>query len=176
MKLKTFKGFLVDYVKDMNPERSLSLFKNEKCVLNDKRLLNVFSFYVLFNSNVEKTLLSKKEKLPELYKMYKSYKKKYKGLTYKNLSEKVAKLDEFDELKQLHNSYKSLVVNKSQLLKKMYHQKIIKIKQEKSISNYRIYTDLKLNHGNTNDYLKNEKYEKLSLNNVKSILKYVASV
>jgi hypothetical protein len=175
MKLKTFKSFLVDYVKDMNPERSLSLFKNEKFTNNDKRLLNVYSFYVLFNSNVEKTLLNKKEKLPRLYNTYRLYKKKYKGFTYENLSEKVNMLDKFDELKQLHNSYKNLVVNKNLLLKKMYHHKIINIKKEKSISNYRIYTDLELNHGNTNDYLKNEKYEKLSINNVKSILEYVTS-
>ena len=175
MKLKTFKSFLVDYVKDMNPERSLSLFKNEKCVLNDKRLLNVYSFYVLLNSNVENTLLNKKDKLPKLYNMYKSYKKKYKGFTYKNLSEKVDMLDEFDELNQLYNSYKNLVVNKNLLLKKMYHNRITNISKDKSISNYRIYTDLKLNHGNTNDYLKNKKYEKLSINNIKSILQYVAS-
>ncbi len=175
MKLKTFKSFLVDYVKDMNPECSLSLFKNEKYTHKDKRLLNVYSFYVLFNSNVEETLLNKKDKLPKLYNMYKSYKKKYKGFTYENLSKKVDMLDEFDELKQLYSSYKNLVVNKNILLKKMYHNRIINIKNEKSISNYRIYTDLKLNHGNTNDYLKNEKYEKLSIKNVKSILKYVAS-
>ncbi len=175
MKLKTFKSFLVDYVKDMNPERSLSLFKNEKYVLNDKRLLNVYSFYVLFNSNVEKTLLSKKEKLPELYDMYRLYKEKYKGFTYGNLSKKVDMLDGFDELKQLYNSYKNLVVNRNLLLKKLYHNRITNIKKEKSITNYRIYTDLKLNHGNTNDYLKNEKYEKLSINKVKSILEYVTS-
>jgi len=175
MKLKTFKSFLVDYVKDMNPEGSLSLFKNEKYTHKDKRLLNVYSFYVLFNSNVEKTLLNKKERLPELYDMYESYKEKYKGFTYENLYKKVDMLDDFDELKQLYNSYKNLVINKNLLLKKMYHRKIINIKKEKSISNYRIYTDLKLNHGNTNDYLKNEKYGKLSINNVKSILEYVVS-
>lgn len=175
MKLKTFKSFLVDYVKDMNPERSLSLFKNEKYSRKNKRLLNVYSFYVLFNSNVEKTLLNKKEKLPELYNMYRLYKEKYKEFTYENLSKKADMLDEFDELKKLYNSYRSLVVNKNLLLKKMYHHRIINIKKEKSISNYRIYTDLKLNHGNTNDYLKNEKYEKLSINNVKSILEYVVS-
>ena len=175
MKLKTFKSFLVDYVKDMNPERSLSLFKNEKYTYKDKRLLNVYSFYVLFNSNVEKTLLNKKEALPKLYDMYRSYKVKYKGFTYENLSKKVDTLDEFDELKKLYNSYKNLFVNKNLFLKKMYHRRITNIKQKKDISNYRIYTDLKLNHGNTNDYLKNEKYGKLSINNVKSILEYVVS-
>jgi len=176
MKLKTFKRFLVDYVKDMNLERSLSLVKNEKQTHQDKRLLNVYSFYVLFNSDVENTLLKNKENLPVVYNTYHLYKEKYKDFTFDNLSKKVDMLDEFDELRQLYNSYRNLVVNKNLLLKQMYHRKIMMIKKEKNISNYRIYTDLKLNHGNTNDYLKNEKYDKLSFNNVKSIFEYVVSL
>lgn len=37
------------------------------------------------------------------------------------------------------------------------------MQQDKHISNYRIYTDLKLNAGNINDYLTNDRADKLSL-------------
>ena len=168
-------NFLRDYVKDMNPEHSLSLFKNEKSVESNARLLNVYTFYVFFNPDVTKSLLNKKDKLPVLYNKYMSYKVRYKGYTKTNLSNKVESLDTFDELKQLYTSYINLVVNKNHLLKRMYHKRIVNLQKEKRISNYRIYSDLKLNHGNTNEYLKNEKYEKLSLNNIKKMMDYVVS-
>jgi hypothetical protein len=176
MKTKTFKSFLSDYAKDMSPEHSLSLFKNEQHVQKNKRLLNVFTFYVLFNTDVAATLTKKKNVLPTLYNMFKAYEEKYKELSFNTLEEDVALLDDFDELKQMYTSYKNLYVSKNEKLKKMYHQKIHQIQLEKDISNYRIYTDLKLNHGNTNDFLKNRKYNKMSIDKVKSILEYVISV
>lgn len=176
MKTTSFKSFLSNYVLDMSPEQSLSLFKNEKHVHNDSRLLNVFSFYVFFNTKVVNTLLSKKKKLPHLFDQYTKYKSKYGNTTYHNVNEVVETLEDFDELKQLYTSYKNLYQNKTELLKKVYHQKINLMQHEKKISNYRIYMDLMLNPGNTNDFLKNKKYNKLSLDKVKSIHRYVSSV
>ena len=144
MKTKTFKSFLLDYVKEMNPERSLSLFKNEMYVTNDTRLLNVYTFYLLFDSNVSNTLEEKKTKFPNLYLKYSEYKKRYKNVTLDNLSEMVKILDDFDELKQLYTSYKNLVVNKKQIVKSMYHKRITDLQNEKKISNYKIYTNLNL--------------------------------
>ena len=175
MKTKTFMSFLRDYAKGMNPEQSLSLFKNEKLVKSDARLLNVYSFYVFFNQDTTKTLLDKKDKLQQLYKKYEEYSSKYDGVNLNNLEQKVESLDSFDELNQLYTSYRNLVVNKNIVQKNLYHKIIMQTKKEKSISNYRIYTDLNLNQGNTNDYLRNKRLEKLSLVNIKKIAKYVAS-
>jgi hypothetical protein len=175
MKTKTFMSFLRDYAKDMNPEQSLGLFKNEKYVKSDTRLLNVYSFYVFFNHDVTNTLLQKKDKLPNLYKKYEEYKSKYDGVDLKNLEQKVESLDSFNELNKLYTSYKNLVVNKDLVQKKLYYKIIMQTKNEKNISNYRIYTDLNLNQGNTNDYLRNKRFEKLSLDNIKRIANYVVS-
>lgn len=175
MKTKTFMSFLRDYAKDMNPEKSLSLFKNEKYARRDKRLLNVYSFYVFFNHDVTDTLLQKKDKLQNLYNKYEEYKLKYNGVDLNNLEQKVESLDSFDELNKLYTSYKNLEVNKDLIQKKLYHKIIMQAKSEKNISNYRIYTDLNLNQGNTNDFLKNKRLEKLSLDNIKKIAAYVAS-
>ena len=130
MKTKTFMSFLRDYAKDMSPEHSLSLFKNEKYVTSDTRLLNVYSFYVFFNRDVTNTLLQKKDKLPILYKKYESYKSKYDGVNLENLTQKVKSLDPFDELKQLYTSYKNLEVNKRLVQKKLYYKSIMKNKKE----------------------------------------------
>lgn len=175
MKHTTFKRFLSNYAKDMNRENSLSLFKNEKYSQDNVRLLTVFSFYVFFNNEVTQTLLRNKEKLPTLYNMYTKFYDKYRNLTYDNVDKVVNNFDEFDELKKLYKSYTNLYVNKYDMVKKAYHQKIRQIQKEKQISNYRIYTDLKINHGNTNDFLKNANYDKLSQKNIKSIYHYVTS-
>lgn len=168
-------SFLRDYAKDMNPEHSLSLFKNEMLVKSDARLLNVYSFYVFFNQDATDTLLNKKDKLQHLYKKYEEYNSKYNGVNLNNLEQKVESLDRFDELNQLYTSYKNLVVNKYIVQKNLFHKIIIQTKKEKAISNYRIYTDLNLNQGNTNDFLKNKRLDKLSLDNVKKIMDYVVS-
>ena len=52
--------------------------------------------------------------------------------------------------------------------------RIRKCQKEKHISNYRIYTDLHLNHGNINDYLTNGNVSKLSLATAQKILDYVS--
>ena len=91
------------------------------------------------------------------------------------MDQEVESLDSFDELKQLYTSYKNLVVNKNIIQKNLYHKIIMQTKNEKNISNYRIYTDLNLNQGNTNDYLRNKRFEKLSLDNIKKIANYVTS-
>ena len=55
-------------------------------------------------------------------------------------------------------------------------KRILELQKEKSISNYRIYTDLGLNPGNVNSFLKNGDYRKLSLNIVRRIWKYVERI
>ena len=52
---------------------------------------------------------------------------------------------------------------------------ILNSMKEKGISNYRIYTDLKANPGNVNDYLKNGNVKKVSLKLVKDIYRYCQS-
>jgi len=55
-------------------------------------------------------------------------------------------------------------------------KKIRTIQQQKQISNYRIYTDLKMNQGNVNDFLTNGNVSKLSLSSVEKIFDYVMFV
>jgi hypothetical protein len=51
-------------------------------------------------------------------------------------------------------------------------RKVNDYKKLKNITNYRIYTDLKLNHGNINSWLKNGDCDKVSLETARRVLKY----
>ena len=61
-------------------------------------------------------------------------------------------------------------------IKKLMLDKIIRLKSEKNISNYRIYTDLKLNPGNFNSFIKNRNIKKLSLSNTRETLNYLEAI
>lgn len=176
MKTKSFHSFLRDYAKDMSPKHSLSLAKNERHVKNNARLLNVFSFYVWFDEDARTTLRNNPDKYPHLYQKHLEYQATYKDTSLNNVARVVESLDEFDELKQLYMSYVHLHLNKDEILKRVYHKNITLLKQQKNLSNYRIYTDLKMNPGNANDFLTNANLKKLSMDKIKSIHSYVASV
>ena len=52
-------------------------------------------------------------------------------------------------------------------------KKVLQVLQNGSCTNYRIYTDLKLNPGNVNSWLKNGDSSKVSYRNAERILNYV---
>ena len=63
----------------------------------------------------------------------------------------------------------------SDITKEKAHDNIVRMMNEKGISNYRVYKDLNLNPGNINDYLTNKNVKKVSLQTVKQIYNYVSS-
>lgn len=71
----------------------------------------------------------------------------------------------WENFKYTYNSYLVLANKKKRedRTKLLMLKKIKQMQQDKHISNYRIYTDLKLNAGNINDYLTNGRADKLSL-------------
>ena len=58
-------------------------------------------------------------------------------------------------------------------IKAIMYSKIVEVKNLKNITNYRIYTTLKLNPGNANAFLKNGDISKVSLNTTRQILQFV---
>ncbi len=52
-------------------------------------------------------------------------------------------------------------------------KKILSIQKEKNCSNYRVYTDLHLNPGNINSWLKNGDSTKVSYQTAEKIMNYV---
>jgi len=85
------------------------------------------------------------------------------------------------ERKQLPEVYlkvwKSYLVRNSsdtrnEELKDAMRQKILRMQAEKAITNYRIYTDLGLNPGNINDWLKNGDSRKVSYQTAAKVVDY----
>lgn len=76
------------------------------------------------------------------------------------------------------NSYKRKVgmKNNDYNIKMLMLDKIIKLKEQKNISNYRIYTDLNINAGNFNDFVKNRKLSRLSLDKSREVYNYLQSL
>lgn len=58
-------------------------------------------------------------------------------------------------------------------LKGAMRKKILQLQAEKKCSNYRVYTDLKLNPGNINSWLKNGDSAKVSYQTAERVMDYV---
>lgn len=76
------------------------------------------------------------------------------------------------------NSYKRKVGMKDNddNIKMLMLDKIIKLKYQKNVTNYRIYTDLNINAGNFNDFVKNRKLNRLSLDKSREVYNYLQSL
>ena len=60
--------------------------------------------------------------------------------------------------------------------KELMRKKVKRLQEKNGVTNYRIYTDLKLNPGNLNAWLKHGDSEKVSLETARMTLRYVESV
>ena len=160
MRQLTFKTFLKQYLADVSGRKSLSIHKLANLSKKNIRIVDPLILYCLLDNklntlskylSIEISGLTQENFLDEQFSIY-SFQKIYQSYLRKN------KINEFD------NETKSLIrIN------------ILISMKEKKISNYRIYTDLKANPGNVNDYLKNGNAKKVSLKLVKDIYNYCQS-
>lgn len=166
MKQLTFKGFLKNYLIELSKCESSSINKLCEEVNSNLRLLEPLVLYIKITTTLEQQKRIKNElvndKLCELYNISDVE----KALKNNLLS---------DDFQKVYNSYlvKTKKKENDNRIKQLLLQKIKQIQKEKHISNYRIYTDLRLNQGNINDYLKNENVDRLSLDTANRIFEYV---
>lgn len=169
MRELTFQGFLKNYIKELSISNSLDFNKLVLEIQKNPRIKEPLYLYsivsnkqtklkqllennidynnfmqMLINHNLYDLLDSNRSKLKiEYIKVWKSY------LSKRNRPQSI-------------NHTKELILNKVNEYKKL-----------KNISNYRIYTDLKLNNGNINAWLKNGECDKVSLETARKVLKYL---
>ena len=74
-----FTHFLEEYVKSMSVGNTLSLFKLEREVEGNERLLTLVSLLLLFSDQKVITLKKHKKALKKLYKKYLESLRKYEG-------------------------------------------------------------------------------------------------
>jgi hypothetical protein len=61
-------------------------------------------------------------------------------------------------------------------IKSLIKRKILILKKEKCITDYRLYTNLRINPGNFNAFMKHDRFDKLSLENVQRMLDYLENM
>lgn len=164
MRELTFKGYLEQQLCELSDCQSKSLYKFARLAENNARLKDVLCLYL--SIYVEEKL---KDQLTKKY----SYLSKNCERLYGKVPEQFD--DTLSEYKTIYDSYLNKKNSKKNddMLKELMQKRIVELKDEKGISNYRIYKELNLNPGNVNAFLKNADVSKVGLNTVRRMLAFV---
>lgn len=176
MRQLTFKGFVRYYVKSLSKYETENLTNLvEEASKENARLIEPLLLYAM-SSNKEQVLL-RRTKDTKLYKEYSDLISNYTMEDlYVFLKEKSEKLSA-----GYHKVWHTYQCRKNQYrtdnnTKELIRKKVVRLQQENNVTNYRIYTDLKLNPGNLNAWLKYGYCDKVSLDTARITLKYLESV
>ena len=175
MRELTFNGFLKRYVRELSLQDTNSVYKlSAEAVKENPRLREPLFLYALFSDKM--SVLMQACRNSELLAYYKPLSKYSADEMASMLSSKSDKLA--PEYHKVWRSYQSLKNrNKSDNdTKELIRAKVKRLQDETGVTNYRIYTDLKLNPGNLNAWLKHGDSEKVSLDVARQTLRYVESV
>ena len=175
MRELTFSGFLKRYVRELSFQDTNSVYKlSAEAVKENPRLREPLFLYALFSDKM--SVLMQACRNSELLAYYEPLLKCSANEMTSMLSSKSDKLA--PEYHKVWRSYQSLK-NRNKTdndTKELMRKKVKRLQNETGVTNYRIYTDLKLNPGNLNAWLKHGDSEKVSLDTARQTLRYVESV
>ena len=173
MRELTFRGFLTQYVRKLAAEETNSLYKlAAEAGSSNPRLREPLFLYAVYTQKEKVLLQATKE--PTLYQEYEQMAALYTADAMSELFEQASPLLPA-EYHKVWRSYQSRK-NRSQTderTKELMRQKVKRLQEKKGVTNYRIYTDLKLNPGNLNAWLKHGNGDKVSLETARKTLRYV---
>ena len=171
MRKLTFKGFLSQYVKNLSYSNTLDIKRLAKeATTSNLRLRAPLVLYALASSKKDQLLnvLSDCSNTSELIRMLNYF-------DCSDLESRLGKGHAPEEYMKVWNSY--LVARgapkRDDDLKSAMRNKILRVQAQKNCSNYRVYTDLKLNPGNINSWLKNGDSSKVSYQTAERVMEYV---
>lgn len=173
MRELTFRGFLTQYVKQLSAEETNSLYKlAAEASSSNPRLREPLLLYAVYTQK-EKVLL-KATKAPVLYAEYDRLVSLYTADRMTELFEQASPLLPFE----YHKVWRSYQSRKNRGMaddhtKELMRQKVKRLQEKNCVTTYRIYTDLKLNPGNLNAWLKHGNGDKVSLETARKTLRYV---
>ena len=173
MRTLTFKGYLAKYVRSLSGRNTLNIRALAKdAVGEDPRLLMPLLLYAVVHGKTDllRMSLAENDCREEVLKLLDDLETSGPEEAFKSgfLSE---------EYEKIMNSYKveSERPKNNDQLKDAMRSKILQMQRSKNCSNYRIYTDLRLNPGNINDWLKNGDSRKVSYRTAAEIVSYLMS-
>ncbi len=173
MRELTFRGYLSQYVKQLSKHSATDMVSlTAEAAEENPRLREPLTLYALF-SDKRHTFMKAAEKSEPL--------RAYAALLHRYTAEEVLELlsGNSPQLSDaFHKVWRSYQTRKNRNSadnhsKSLMRSRILTLQTENRISNYRIYTDLKLNPGNVNAWLKHGAAGKISLNNARRVLQYV---
>ena len=167
MRQLTWKGFLASYVKDLSCADTCSINKLVKELDQNPRIKEPLILYGIA-TGIPKGI---PQRYPEFYEEYVYISNLFKDNSPTEFSAKKLPIKYYKVFTSYE--YHQNRVKRDHHTKLLMWRKITEIKKQKGISNYRIYTDLKINPGNVNCFLKNGNVEKLGIDTARRILEYV---
>lgn len=169
MRALTFKGYLLSQLQELSGVGGTSLYSFSKLAENNIRLKDALCLYLMMftDKNLKNKLLKKYDYLNDGCE-------KLSGITDNNVEKYVSK-KELSEYKTIYDNYLYRLNkhNNETKIKNLMYKKICEVKQQKCITNYRIYKELNLNAGNVNSFLKYGNTDKLSVETVRKVLTFI---
>lgn len=176
MRELTFKGFLTQYVRRLSRQDTNSLYRLAAEAAGDNpRLREPLLLYALFAGKQGVLLMAAKDE---------TLRGHYAGLVSRYSAEEMAVLLEQGSPllgEEYHKVWRSYLSRKNRVqadnhTKALMRKKVKRLQEKNGVTNYRIYTDLNLNPGNLNAWLKHGNGEKVSLDTARLTLRYVESI
>lgn len=175
MRQLTFPGFLKTYVRTLSSGSSLRLATLADEAAKNPRLREPLALYALFHGAEERlqAYAQKHDYSREYAQIFANYNAHTMHTALKNKAPELptAYKKVFSSYLAQKNRHKT-----DQNTKNLMRKRVLKLKQKHAVTNYRIYTDLELNHGNVNAWLKHGQPGKVSLATARSILNYLRSL
>lgn len=175
MRELTFRGFLTQYVKRLSAQETNSLYKlAAEASGSNPRLREPLVLYAVYSE--KQNVLLQVTKDPAMYESFDLVVSRYDADTLTVLLE-----SESPALPTgYHKVWRSYLSQKNRpqtdnYTKELMRQKVKRLQEKYGVTNYRIYTDLKLNPGNLNAWLKHGDSDKVSLETARRTLRYVES-
>lgn len=173
MRELTFRGFLTQYVRSLSSQDTNSLYKLAKEASETNfRLVEPLLLYALFSNKQNVLLQATKD-----FMLHRNYSVVLERYTVDEMTRALeTQSDELSEdYLKVWRSYLSYK-NRGQAddhTKELMRQKVKHLQEKNGVTNYRIYTDLRLNPGNLNAWLKHGDSDKVSLETARRTLRYV---
>ena len=171
MRQLTFKGFLSQYIKKLSYLNTLDIKKLANVAATDNpRLRAPLVLYAVVTEKAAllESCLQGNDSATDMVQALRS-------LSLSSIGQNLESRNMPEEYLKVWNSF--LVARdapkRDDDLKGAMRKKILSIQKEKNCSNYRVYTDLHLNPGNINSWLKNGDCTKVSYRTAERVMNYV---
>ena len=176
MRELTFKGFLAQYVKQLSKNNTNSLYRlADEASCDNARLKEPLFLFALYSDKQAVLLQATKDQ--SLFAEYQKMVSLFSADQMTQLLENNASVlpNEYHKVWRSFQSQKNRGQSDDHT-KELMRLKVKRLQERCGVSNYRIYTDLNLNPGNVNAWLKHGVADKVSLDTARRTLCYVEEV